>query len=124
MSGTAPRWPRKTRELHNHHVDSTVWNDFAFRDDDIVIATYTKSGTTWTQQIVAQLLFQGAEGVPVAEMSPWLDLRVPSKAVKLMVESMLCPSRIAHMLAPLPRWATIIRPRATSGAIRRMARAM
>ncbi len=32
--------PTKTRELHNHHFDSTIWNDFAFRDDDIVIATY------------------------------------------------------------------------------------
>ena len=31
--------PTKTRELHNHHFDSTIWNDFAFRDDDIVIAT-------------------------------------------------------------------------------------
>jgi aryl sulfotransferase len=83
MSGTAPSWPQKTRELHNHHFDSTVWNDFAFRDDDIVIATYAKSGTTWTQQIVAQLLSQGAEDLAVAEMSPWLDLRVPPKAVKL-----------------------------------------
>ncbi len=76
-------WPRKTRELHNHHFDSTVWNDFRFRDDDIVIATYAKSGTTWTQQIVGQLVFDGAENVNVAEISPWLDLRVPSKEIKL-----------------------------------------
>jgi aryl sulfotransferase len=39
-------WPVKTRELHNHHFDSTIWNEFQFRDDDIVIATYAKSGTT------------------------------------------------------------------------------
>lgn len=80
--------PRKTRELQSHHFDSTAWNDFKFRNDDIVIATYGKSGTTWTQQIVGQLLFDGAEDVPVAEMSPWIDLRVPPKAVKLpMVEA-------------------------------------
>jgi aryl sulfotransferase len=78
-----PNYPVKTRELHNHHFDSTIWNDFAFRDDDIVISTYAKSGTTWVQQIVSQLIFAGAEGLPVAEMSPWLDLRVPPKAVKL-----------------------------------------
>lgn len=76
-------WPRKTREFHNHHFDSTVWNDFAFRDDDIVISTYGKSGTTWVQQIVSQLIFDGEEGLPVADMSPWLDLRVPPNEVKL-----------------------------------------
>src|SRR5579871_3639955 len=52
-------WPKKTREIHNHHIDSTVWNDFKFRDDDIIISTYNKSGTTWMQQIVSQLLFNG-----------------------------------------------------------------
>ncbi len=76
-------YPVKTREMHSHHFDSTIWNDFNFRDDDIVIATYGKSGTTWTQQIVAQLLFDGAEGLEVGAMSPWLDLRVPPKAIKL-----------------------------------------
>jgi aryl sulfotransferase len=83
MDAAQPAFPVKTREMHNHHFDSTIWNDFAFRDDDIVIATYAKSGTTWTQQIVAQLLFDGAEEVAVAEISPWLDLRVPPKEVKL-----------------------------------------
>lgn len=78
-----PQYPIKTRELHNHHFDSTIWNDFQFRNDDIVIATYAKSGTTWTQQIVAQLLFNGVPNLAVAEMSPWLDLRVPPKAEKL-----------------------------------------
>ena len=80
--------PRKTREFHNHHFDSTIWNDLKFRDDDIVIATYAKSGTTWMQQILAQLIFEGAEDLETAEMSPWMDLRVPPKEVKLpMVEA-------------------------------------
>jgi aryl sulfotransferase len=83
MSDTTPAWPRKTRELQNHHFDSTIWNDLRFRDDDIVIATYAKAGTTWTQQILAQLLFAGAEDMAVADMSPWLDLRVPPKHEKL-----------------------------------------
>ena len=76
-------YPKKIREMHNHHFDSTIWNDFAFRDDDIIISTYAKSGTTWVQQIVSQLIFNGQAGLPVAEMSPWLDLRVPPKQIKL-----------------------------------------
>jgi aryl sulfotransferase len=76
-------WPKKRRELHNHHFDSTAWNDLRFRDDDIVIATYAKSGTTWVQQILAQLLFNGDPDLEVAEMSPWVDLRVPPKEEKL-----------------------------------------
>jgi aryl sulfotransferase len=75
--------PQKKRELHNHHFDSTIWNDLQFRDDDIVISTYAKSGITWVQQIVSQLIFKGQAGLPVAEMSPWLDLRVPPKQIKL-----------------------------------------
>jgi aryl sulfotransferase len=76
-------WPQKTRELHNHHMDSTVWNDFRFRDDDIVIGTYAKSGTTWTQQIVSQLIFGGAEDVDVPGLSPWLDMRIMDRAEML-----------------------------------------
>lgn len=80
---TQIEWPKKTREFQSNHFDSTVWNDFKFRDDDIVIGTYAKSGTTWTQQIVSQLIFNGEEGLPVADISPWIDMRVPPKEEKL-----------------------------------------
>jgi aryl sulfotransferase len=76
MAEVAIAWPCKTRELHNHHMDSTVWNDFAFRDDDVIVATYAKSGTTWTQQIVGQILFDGSDDIAIHEISPWLDLRI------------------------------------------------
>lgn len=78
-----PTLPVKTREMHNHHFDSTMWNGFSFRDDDIVIASYAKSGTTWLQQIVGQMIFDGAPPGPVGDMSPWVDLRVPPRHVKL-----------------------------------------
>ncbi|MBN1810627.1 MAG: sulfotransferase domain-containing protein [Anaerolineae bacterium] len=79
------QYPKKVRELQCHLLDSTVWNEFEFRSDDIIIASYSKSGTTWVQQIVAQLLWQGAEHLNVAEMSPWLDCRFPSHEEKLAV---------------------------------------
>ncbi|MBU2607560.1 MAG: sulfotransferase domain-containing protein [Alphaproteobacteria bacterium] len=80
---SAIAWPVKARELHSHHFDSTIWNDFRFRDDDIIISTYAKAGTSWTQQMIAQMMFGGDPELAVAEMSPWLDLRVPPKQVKL-----------------------------------------
>ena len=84
MSITAEKvWPTKTRELHNHHIDSTIWNDFPFRDQDIIISTYAKSGTTWMQQIISQMLFDGRVDLETAEMSPWMDFRLPPKEVKL-----------------------------------------
>ncbi len=76
-------WPKKTREYQTAAIDSTYWNGFAFRDDDIIIGTYAKAGTTWVQQIVAQLIFNGEEGLPVAQMSPWLDFRLPPLEEKL-----------------------------------------
>lgn len=83
-----PNLPRKNHDIHNHHIDSTVWDDIQFRDDDIVIGTYSKSGTTWMQQIVSQLIFQGEENLPVSEMSHWVDLRIPPKEAKLpMIEA-------------------------------------
>ncbi len=75
-------WPEKTGELYHNHFDSALWNNFSFRDDDIIISTYAKSGTTWVQQILAQLIFNGATDLQVAEMSPWVDFRLPPKEVK------------------------------------------
>ena len=83
MDLTTPAFPVKTHEMHSHHFDSTMWNGFSFRDDDVIIASYAKSGTTWLQQIVAQLIFNGDVTGPVGEMSPWVDLRVPPREVKL-----------------------------------------
>lgn len=73
---SSPALPTKTRDIHNHHMDSTAWDRFRFRDGDVVIASYAKSGTTWMQQIIAQLIFDGAEGIEVSKLSPWLDLRI------------------------------------------------
>lgn len=81
--GAAINWPKKTRELYHNHFDSTIWNDFKFRDNDIFIATYAKSGTTWMQQIISQLIFNGETEINVAEESPWVDLRLPPEEVKL-----------------------------------------
>lgn len=70
-------WPIKQRELVQWVLDSRPWNDFVMRDDDIVICTWSKSGTTWTQQIVGQLIFGGKPGLYHGpDASPWIDFRL------------------------------------------------
>ncbi|HYE37284.1 sulfotransferase domain-containing protein [Methylocaldum sp.] len=103
-------WPTKTREIHNHHFNSAIWNDFQFRNDDIIIATYGKSGTTWMQQIIGQLLFGGNPDIEVATMSPWLDLRVPPKEEKLPVVEAQTHRRF--LKTHLPVNALVFSPRA------------
>ena len=85
MTTTAVDSSRKTRELQNHHMDSTLWNDFPFRDGDVIVGTYAKTGTTWTQQIVGQLLYQGDPDVAMGELSPWWDMRVVPPEVREQV---------------------------------------
>ncbi|MBN1306115.1 MAG: sulfotransferase domain-containing protein [Anaerolineales bacterium] len=75
--------PQKEREHWHHLLDSTVWNEFVYRQGDIVICAYSKSGTTWVQQIVAQLIWNGAEDLNVPELSPWLDCRFPAREERL-----------------------------------------
>lgn len=108
MTGTLI--PTKTRELHSHHFDSTIWNDFKFRDDDIIIGTYMKSGTTWMQQIISQLIFNGAENLETAETSPWMDLRVPPKEMKL--EAVNAQTHRRFLKTHLPVDALVFSPKA------------
>jgi aryl sulfotransferase len=62
-----------TREVRSGIIDSHRWDDFEPRDDDIIIGTFAKCGTTWTQRIVDMLVFQSPDIRPVGNISPWLD---------------------------------------------------
>jgi len=60
----------------NFIQDSSRWDGFKFRPDDIVISTPPKCGTTWVQMITALLIFQTPElPAPMSTLSPWLDVR-------------------------------------------------
>ena len=55
--------------------NSARWDGFELRDDDIVISTPSKCGTTWMQMQCALLLFRTPElPAPLAQLSPWLDM--------------------------------------------------
>ena len=85
-SGGLPGTPYRYRSADE---DSGRWRDFALRDDDIVISTRSKSGTTWMQMICALLVFQTPElPAPLSKLSPWLDwLVAPPEEVFAALEA-------------------------------------
>ena len=48
--------PVPTRVYRNHHLDSSLWEGYVPRDDDIVVLSSYKSGTTWMRGILTALL--------------------------------------------------------------------
>ena len=50
------RKPALTRVYRNHHLDSTRWAGYRPRDGDVIITTSYKSGTTFTQCILASMI--------------------------------------------------------------------
>src|SRR4051812_43076314 len=57
-------------------MDSARWEGIELRDDDIIISTPSKCGTTWTQMICALLIFQDPNlPAPLTELSPWVDVQ-------------------------------------------------
>lgn len=55
-------------------ADNRRWAGFTPRAGDIFVCTPAKCGTTWTQTIVASLLWpDGAAPGPVLTLSPWLE---------------------------------------------------
>jgi hypothetical protein len=62
------------REYREQDADNARWEGFEFRPGDIVIDAPSKSGTTWTQLLVALLIFDGPEFPhSLGRMSPWME---------------------------------------------------
>ncbi len=73
INTTSPR-PKKTRDIRNAMWDSTRWNALTFRDGDILIDTYGKSGSHWMRQIVAQVIYGGSADRLGTMMAPRLEM--------------------------------------------------
>ncbi|NXX82080.1 ST3A1 sulfotransferase, partial [Urocolius indicus] len=54
--------------------------DFEINDSDIFLATYPKSGTVWTQNILSLILHEGhrngTENTNIIERVPWLEYKI------------------------------------------------
>ena len=84
MTRTSP----KVKYIYqNHHLDSTNWEKFDPRDSDVILSTSIKSGTTWMQYILLNLIFKNHKEKPkTVDVSPWLDERTtdPEKMIETL----------------------------------------
>jgi aryl sulfotransferase len=66
--------PPQGRDYRGPITDTTRWQSFSHRPDDIFICTPAKCGTTWTQAICAMLVFGRVDhGRRIGDISPWID---------------------------------------------------
>lgn len=77
--------PEVKHVYQNHHLDSTRWEVYQPRAGDIIVTTSYKSGTTWTQQILHEMLHGHEDKKPeMREISPWVDARFMGTTKKQM----------------------------------------
>ena len=80
--------PEVKHKYVSRSLNSLHWEHYSPRDDDIVVATSYKAGTTWMQTIVLHLIFQEFKPFAIGSISPWLDSRFCNidDATKLLEE--------------------------------------
>jgi aryl sulfotransferase len=74
--------PEVTRVYQNHHLDSTRWEFYTPHENDVIVTTSYKSGTTWVQMILYQLIY-GKNISKWGDVTCWLDGRFESNRTDL-----------------------------------------
>jgi len=108
-----------TREVRTRIMDSTRWKDVRLRPTDAIVASWGKSGTTLTVQMVSQLLSNGAEGM--STKAPWVEALpfAPRERMLAAVESLPDPRLLK---THLPFDALVFHPEARYVYVARDAR--
>lgn len=78
------------KQYRNAVMDNGRWQGFEPRPGDIFVCTPSKCGTTWTQMIVANLLWPDGEfpGPIVNGICPWIEAKfMPAEAMHEMLRA-------------------------------------
>ena len=96
--------------VQNAVMDSTRWDHFAHRPGDIFVCTPPKCGTTWTQAIVASLLWPAGDVPgPVMDLAPWWDANfyeVEEFVARLEAQSFRRSVKTHLPVEAIPWWET------------------
>jgi aryl sulfotransferase len=81
--------------------DSRHWDRYKPRPGDVVVASFPKAGTTWTQRIVSLLIFQSAAPAPIMTAHPWIDCRI-QMPIDAMIATLEAQTHRRAMKSHLP----------------------
>ncbi|NXG50643.1 ST3A1 sulfotransferase, partial [Psilopogon haemacephalus] len=78
--------------------------DFEINDSDIFIATYPKSGTVWTQNILSLIIHEGhrngTENIEIMERIPWLEYKTVDKDYTKLPLPRVFATHLPYYLVP------------------------
>ncbi|KAK2513642.1 amine sulfotransferase [Columba livia] len=84
------------------HVASL--EDFEINDSDIFIATYPKSGTVWTQNILALIMSEGhrngTENMEMMDRIPWLEYNIKNADFATLPSPRIFATHLPYYLVP------------------------
>ncbi|XP_009679983.1 amine sulfotransferase [Struthio camelus] len=84
------------------YVDSL--ENFEIRDSDIFIATYPKSGTVWTQNILSLIFHEGhrngTENIALMDRIPWLEYNIKNMDYSALPLPRLFATHLPYNLTP------------------------
>ncbi|KYO18887.1 amine sulfotransferase-like [Alligator mississippiensis] len=78
--------------------------EFEIRDSDVFLATYPKSGTVWTQNILSLIFYEGhrngTEDIVIMDRVPWLECNVKNLDLANLPSPRLFFTHLPYYLVP------------------------